>query len=335
MDRGSQIIMLLSVIAVGAAVFVVAKPRPGRFMLARVLDAERHRAAVQRVLVMNAIGCLTALAMIFLSNNSIIQSIGAPFAALFAPLWMLIELRLVLKSREPSPVPSRFRVSLEVPPSFVSYLSPPLELLNLAALIVPSILMLAGGNELGPWLFFLPIMIFMTLLVLLCVWMQAHERWVLPVEGAERYAELQHEKRTRMVRLLETGLVCWNVATGMIWICIAVGRAGPWNVGAILPVVIGGPGFVVAMAIQLPRLTRIADELALLAKTDALGTRGDGWRYGGLVYYAPSDAALFVPKRSGLGQTLNFARPAAWIFLAGVLLLPPLITVLAVVGSRG
>jgi uncharacterized membrane protein len=42
--------------------------------------------------------------------------------------------------------------------------------------------------------------------------------------------------------------------------------------------------------------------------------------YGGLLYYNPSDAAVLVPKRFGLGWTLNFARPASWIYLAAILL---------------
>jgi hypothetical protein len=44
----------------------------------------------------------------------------------------------------------------------------------------------------------------------------------------------------------------------------------------------------------------------------------DRW---GLFYVNAEDPDLWVPKRSGLGWTLNFARPAAW-WLLGLLLLP-------------
>jgi len=39
----------------------------------------------------------------------------------------------------------------------------------------------------------------------------------------------------------------------------------------------------------------------------------------GMFYYNPSDPAVFVEKRTGIGYTVNFARPAAWLFLLGVL----------------
>ncbi len=42
----------------------------------------------------------------------------------------------------------------------------------------------------------------------------------------------------------------------------------------------------------------------------------------GLIYFNPSDCALMVPKRDGLGYTLNFGRPVAWVILAGILIIP-------------
>jgi len=48
-----------------------------------------------------------------------------------------------------------------------------------------------------------------------------------------------------------------------------------------------------------------------------------GWRLGGLIYADPNDARVFVPRRPWwTGWTVNLARPLAWIFLAGLLLLP-------------
>ncbi|MBX3130295.1 MAG: hypothetical protein KF718_26490 [Polyangiaceae bacterium] len=41
-----------------------------------------------------------------------------------------------------------------------------------------------------------------------------------------------------------------------------------------------------------------------------------------MIYYAPDDTAVFVPKQRGIDQTLNFARTGAWLFLIGVLVLP-------------
>jgi uncharacterized membrane protein len=38
----------------------------------------------------------------------------------------------------------------------------------------------------------------------------------------------------------------------------------------------------------------------------------------GMFYFNPADPSIFVEKRSGIGQTLNFGRPAAWIVIAGI-----------------
>lgn len=49
-------------------------------------------------------------------------------------------------------------------------------------------------------------------------------------------------------------------------------------------------------------------------------TVGDGipdrcWKLG-LFYYNPEDPAIIVEKRFGMGQSLNFGNPWAWVFLA-------------------
>jgi uncharacterized membrane protein len=60
------------------------------------------------------------------------------------------------------------------------------------------------------------------------------------------------------------------------------------------------------------------------------GTPDAMWRGGGLIYFNPSDAAILVPKRYGFGWTLNFARPAALFFTAGLVLVVLLTTVLGI-----
>jgi uncharacterized membrane protein len=39
----------------------------------------------------------------------------------------------------------------------------------------------------------------------------------------------------------------------------------------------------------------------------------------GMFYYSPSDPSTFVEKRTGIGYTLNFAKPAGWIILIGII----------------
>ena len=43
------------------------------------------------------------------------------------------------------------------------------------------------------------------------------------------------------------------------------------------------------------------------------------WILGG-IYFNPADPSLFVEKRSGIGRTLNFGRPVAWVILGVIVL---------------
>jgi len=61
------------------------------------------------------------------------------------------------------------------------------------------------------------------------------------------------------------------------------------------------------------------------------GTPDAMWHAGGLLYYNPSDASVLVAKRYGWGWTLNFARPAAWIYVTATVVFVVLVTVLPVV----
>lgn len=39
----------------------------------------------------------------------------------------------------------------------------------------------------------------------------------------------------------------------------------------------------------------------------------------GMFYYNPSDPSTFIEKRTGIGYTLNFAKPLAWISMVGII----------------
>ncbi len=71
---------------------------------------------------------------------------------------------------------------------------------------------------------------------------------------------------------------------------------------------------------------------ALLSLLSPIGKRpaDDAWK--GLFYSNPDDPALLVPKRHGIGYTLNFGNRWAWpllILILAVALLPLLLTVLS------
>lgn len=59
---------------------------------------------------------------------------------------------------------------------------------------------------------------------------------------------------------------------------------------------------------------RMADGAALPDDDD------EHWKLG-TFYLNRDDAALFVPKRFGIGWTMNLARPGAWAALAAILLI--------------
>ena len=66
-------------------------------------------------------------------------------------------------------------------------------------------------------------------------------------------------------------------------------------------------------------------------RTDAVFRDDDRYWYAGFFYNNPDDPALFVPKRFGLGWTMNFGHPQAKLVLIGMLvlvLLPPLVVVI-------
>lgn len=65
--------------------------------------------------------------------------------------------------------------------------------------------------------------------------------------------------------------------------------------------------------IPLIRLARLAPPIE--------GATGTDYRWGGLLYWNAADPRIFVPKRIGVGWTLNFGRPMAWVY-TGLLLLP-------------
>lgn len=332
MDDSTRILMLLSFASVAGVVHLVAQPRPGRLFLVRLTEAERHAAASRRVLRLNLLATAIAAALLLFVPQPTAPMPAALLALLLVlPMsWLAVELALAVRARPPQPPGARFMVSLEAPQQGPTTQTATVASLNAVVLLLPALAMLvANGGDFGPWRFFVPMLVLLNAVVAFARWLQIRERNALPTTNAERFAALLAERRRRIVQLLETARLAWNVTGALVWACVAFGTTGPSGSIAIVAIAVGGPGVVLLFARHLPRLTRLADELAALAGSDALGTRAEGWRLGGLVYYAPEDPALAVPRRSGLGQTLNLARPAAWAVIATVVLSPPLIFALA------
>jgi uncharacterized membrane protein len=94
------------------------------------------------------------------------------------------------------------------------------------------------------------------------------------------------------------------LATALTW-----PHAGAW----ITATVVVGIGGLVATLIVANRW--------VVAAGAAHGPDGvpdhHAWRWG-LFYVNAEDPALLVPKRMGVGYTLNFGRPGAWLLLGGL-----------------
>ena len=80
------------------------------------------------------------------------------------------------------------------------------------------------------------------------------------------------------------------------------------NVAPSIWILLGPVLLIAALSLLLP----------LLART---GRRPPEDHWKGVFYSNPEDPALLVPKRYGVGYTLNFGNPWSWVVLALLLLM--------------
>jgi len=77
--------------------------------------------------------------------------------------------------------------------------------------------------------------------------------------------------------------------------------------------------------------TRNIGTVALVFQIDR---RPPDEEYSGFLYSNPDNPALFVPKRSGIGYTLNFGNPWSWAVLTLIIAMVVLPFVLTVINVR-
>jgi uncharacterized membrane protein len=114
---------------------------------------------------------------------------------------------------------------------------------------------------------------------------------------------------------------------------------GPPGVGVILALALV---FVLVVTVLLVRQgqggTRVAqaspEDLARGDQRPVGDRTEDRYWKAGLLYVNPDDPALFVEKRFGVGYTLNFGRPASWIMVGALLLVPLVIALVVKWGSK-
>ncbi|MEO9029750.1 MAG: DUF5808 domain-containing protein [Ktedonobacteraceae bacterium] len=87
---------------------------------------------------------------------------------------------------------------------------------------------------------------------------------------------------------------------------------------------------VLILFLPLPRSQRKASTPADRGRTGVVSRDDDRYWYG-FFYSNPDDPALLVPKRFGLGWTINFGHPQSKLFIIGmmlILLLPVVVVIL-------
>jgi uncharacterized membrane protein len=123
--------------------------------------------------------------------------------------------------------------------------------------------------------------------------------------------------------------------TGIFLLILEVLLAVIFSLVGLLPLT-GNPGVPPVLIATGAMLLALISAAAWLAKNRteyarsaaapvgvaSLGGSPDRYWKLGTFYCNPDDTAVFVEKRSGLGYTLNFAHPSAWIIVALTLLLP-------------
>ncbi len=359
MEHIARLSLAATILIVWATVHLIARAEGQRvfFMYIGRDITPRDRACARRTRIANAFFALGGVLVAMRSTSEVQLALVASVLPLVPIAWMLVEFTLLSRTMPSHVPPARYVVPLDDPPPWHAFVSIPLQAANAALVLLsaavfwllsaslptrialhfdlhgrpnrwgsPGELWILGGT-----------MLFDLLLLWFVVLMVAKERWALPAEHRTEYAELSMQRRTLIVRMVEWIMLGINGAMAVIWLGVTVGTLRPAVVGVSigLGVALMAVGIIGPMLAYMRRLSRVGDAMRELGGSEALGTHPDGWRYGGFVYYAPDDPALFVPKQRGIGQTLNFARPGAWVFLFVVLVLPLALGLGGVVAASG
>jgi uncharacterized membrane protein len=128
------------------------------------------------------------------------------------------------------------------------------------------------------------------------------------------------------------------VAIVFVWVGLSplmAASAGPPGVWAVLGMELVLVIVTVVVLVRKGQGGTRAAAGALREETELVGDRtlDCNWK-AGIFYVNPDDPALLIEKRFGIGYTVNFGRPVAWVILAAVLLIPLAAIVLAELGGK-
>lgn len=176
-----------------------------------------------------------------------------------------------------------------------------------------------------------PLLIGVVLTVLMSLVLWSLNRAAVHIDPADSDEDIAH-KRTFQNRLIAlVWLLIAFVDLAMLFVSITTWQV--WqqttqavSLGALIPL-IGCLVFVVIIILLAVSHRRRHDKTTV-AKTAIGGKATTGyvhrdddrfWR-GGAFYFNKNDPAFLVPKRFGIGWTLNMAHPLAWVIIIGLVI---------------
>jgi uncharacterized membrane protein len=115
-------------------------------------------------------------------------------------------------------------------------------------------------------------------------------------------------------------LIVFCLLSELLFLLIVIGFITPVSTLWYMIITLVDLGFLITMLLLYNRFVRSKRASGPILDDDAK------WIWG-LFYFNRSDPSIFVEKRIGIGYTVNFARPIAWIVLVGII-------VIAIVFSR-
>jgi len=161
-------------------------------------------------------------------------------------------------------------------------------------------------------------------------------RWSRPIRLSGRSGQAEDSFRRTVAGVMAAAE--YFVAIAFVWVGLSplmAATEGPPGVWAILGMELVLVIVTVVVFVRKGQGGTRAAAATLVGETELVGDRTlDGNWKAGIFYVNPDDPALFIEKRFGVGYTINFGRPVAWVILAAVLLIPLAAIVLAALGGK-
>ena len=132
--------------------------------------------------------------------------------------------------------------------------------------------------------------------------------------------------RAQSIFLFIIGLLI-SGGLGVLFILASAGRISLGQVGFIAEIfaVLTVVGILVLSAVYGQSGSRVFRKLD--RNENYLSDEDRHWKLG-VFYFNREDASIFLPKRFGVGWTMNFARPAVWVIIVGLIIFPIVFVVL-------